>query len=287
MRVTDISSNNHGSKPLFISDLKAAGYTGVYIKLGEGTAVPGGGMYVNPYANGDFADAVNAGLDIGFYWFYNHSFSVAAQAAKFNLLIAQYRSRMTMRPMFDYEVGIPTVNIRDQFLAAVPNCGQYSDQDFYATLGYVPGTWLAIPGWNGQATSADMVQVGQAAIEGLPNGLSDVNEVLVPRNILLPQGAIKMNPDPLDLPLTSATGRNLNAPAVGMKLTSTGKGYWIAFADGGVDSFGDAKFYGSLGATPLNRPIVGIDAHDDNGYLLVAEDGGVFAFGDGAWEGTA
>jgi len=27
----------------------------------------------------------------------------------------------------------------------------------------------------------------------------------------------------------------------------TGKGYWLVAADGGIFSFGDARFYGSLG----------------------------------------
>jgi hypothetical protein len=283
MRLIDISSNNHGSQSLNMEAVKAAGFTGVYIKMGEGTGSP---MYLNPFAAADYAAAVAASLDVGFYWFYNQKYSVAAQAAMFKAQLAKYKC--TLIPMFDYEVGIPTVNIRDQFLSAVPYCGQYCDQDFYHTLGYVVGTWLAIPGWNGASTPADMVQTGQTAVPGIPNGITDVNDLLVPRNILVQTGAIvSENPDPLDLPLTSAGGRNLNAPAVGMALTTTRKGYWIAFADGGVDSFGDAVFHGSMGSVQLNRPIVGIASGDDAGYILVAEDGGCFAFGDQAFEGTA
>lgn len=36
------------------------------------------------------------------------------------------------------------------------------------------------------------------------------------------------------------------------------KGYWLAAKDGGVFSFGDAGFYGSMGAKPLNQPVVGM-----------------------------
>jgi len=44
-------------------------------------------------------------------------------------------------------------------------------------------------------------------------------------------------------------------------------------------SFGDAKFYGSTGAVPLNKPIVGMaPTRTGRGYWLVASDGGVFAF---------
>ncbi len=50
-------------------------------------------------------------------------------------------------------------------------------------------------------------------------------------------------------------------------------------SDGGVFSFGDARFHGSMGNARLNRPIVGLSPTPDNrGYWLVASDGGVFAF---------
>jgi hypothetical protein len=69
-------------------------------------------------------------------------------------------------------------------------------------------------------------------------------------------------------------------------------------SDGGVFSYGDASFYGSipgLGIAPddstarpsLDAPIVGIvPSNDDRGYFLVANDGGVFAFGDAKFEGS-
>jgi hypothetical protein len=51
--------------------------------------------------------------------------------------------------------------------------------------------------------------------------------------------------------------------------------------DGGIFAFGDAAFYGSMGASHLNQPIVGMAATPDGrGYWLVAGDGGVFTFGD-------
>ena len=37
-----------------------------------------------------------------------------------------------------------------------------------------------------------------------------------------------------------------------------GLGYWMTGSDGGVFSFGDANFYGSMGGTVLNKPIVGM-----------------------------
>jgi hypothetical protein len=52
----------------------------------------------------------------------------------------------------------------------------------------------------------------------------------------------------------------LNRPVVGMAVTSTGKGYWLAAEDGGIFNFGDARWVGSAATTPLNQPIVGIAA---------------------------
>ena len=66
-------------------------------------------------------------------------------------------------------------------------------------------------------------------------------------------------------------------------VASTAYGYRLAGADGGVFSYGDAKFFGSMAGKPLNKPIVGIvSTADGNGYWLIGADGGVFAFGDAA-----
>jgi hypothetical protein len=58
-------------------------------------------------------------------------------------------------------------------------------------------------------------------------------------------------------------------------------------ADGGVFTYGDAPFYGSMGAVHLNKPIVGMaTTPDGKGYWLVAADGGVFTFGDARFYGA-
>jgi hypothetical protein len=46
-----------------------------------------------------------------------------------------------------------------------------------------------------------------------------------------------------------------------MAPTPTGHGYWLAAADGGIFTFGDANFHGSTGAIGLNAPVVAM-AHD-------------------------
>ena len=73
---------------------------------------------------------------------------------------------------------------------------------------------------------------------------------------------------------------------VGIASTPDGKGYWLAGVDGGVFAYGDASFYGSMGARNLNTPVTGIArTTDGHGYWLVSLDGGVFSFGDAVFEG--
>ncbi len=50
----------------------------------------------------------------------------------------------------------------------------------------------------------------------------------------------------------------LNKPVVGMASTPDGQGYWEAATDGGIFNYGDAFFWGSLGSTVLNAPVIGI-----------------------------
>jgi hypothetical protein len=65
------------------------------------------------------------------------------------------------------------------------------------------------------------------------------------------------------------------------------RGYWLVASDGGIFSFGDAAFYGSMGGAHLNQPIVGMaSTADGGGYWLVASDGGIFSFGDAAFHGS-
>jgi hypothetical protein len=93
-------------------------------------------------------------------------------------------------------------------------------------------------------------------------------------------------------------GTALQRPVVGIVPTADHGGYWLTASDGGVFSFGDTQYYGSLpgvGLSPagsgkpnsLNAPIVGmVPSHDQGGYFMVASDGGVFAFGDARFAGS-
>jgi N-acetylmuramoyl-L-alanine amidase len=79
-----------------------------------------------------------------------------------------------------------------------------------------------------------------------------------------------------------------NAPVVAVAATHDGAGYWLAARDGGIFSYGDARFFGSAGALHLNAPIVGLaGTPDGGGYWMVASDGGVFTYGDAGFFGSA
>jgi len=77
------------------------------------------------------------------------------------------------------------------------------------------------------------------------------------------------------------------APAAAVAPLPAARGYWFVGSDGGVFGFGGAQFFGSTGATKLNKPIVGMaTTRSGQGYWLVASDGGVFAFGDAVFRGS-
>ncbi len=68
---------------------------------------------------------------------------------------------------------------------------------------------------------------------------------------------------------------------------ATTSGYWLVGTDGGIFSYGQAKFFGSTGNIKLNQPIVGMAATPDGrGYWMVASDGGIFAFGTAGFYGS-
>jgi hypothetical protein len=67
----------------------------------------------------------------------------------------------------------------------------------------------------------------------------------------------------------------------------SGSGYWVVSSDGGVFTYGDAGFFGSLGGQRLNAPITDIiPTPTRQGYWLVASDGGIFSFGDASFFGS-
>jgi sugar lactone lactonase YvrE len=90
-----------------------------------------------------------------------------------------------------------------------------------------------------------------------------------------------------DANVRSVADHALAAPVVGITATPNGEGFWLLARDGGIFSYGNAKFYGSTGAMRLNEPIVGMArTPTGRGYWLVASDGGIFSFGDARFYGS-
>ena len=85
-------------------------------------------------------------------------------------------------------------------------------------------------------------------------------------------------------PVQASGGR---AAAVGTAAAAPPPGCWMVASDGGVFSFGGAKFYGSTGNIKLNQPITGMAPTPTGaGYWMVASDGGIFSFGDAHFYGS-
>jgi hypothetical protein len=70
--------------------------------------------------------------------------------------------------------------------------------------------------------------------------------------------------------------------AVGMAPSPSGKGYWIARADGSVYAFGDAQDFGYYTPSPCD-PVAGIFANPKvQGYRLLLQSGATVAYFQGA-----
>src|SRR5262249_30263917 len=74
----------------------------------------------------------------------------------------------------------------------------------------------------------------------------------------------------------------LNRPIVAMSRTVSGKGYWLVGADGGVFTFGDARFHGSGGSKFFGVVIDLAPGANGRGYWLPNSVGPAFQLGEGA-----
>ena len=94
---------------------------------------------------------------------------------------------------------------------------------------------------------------------------------------------------PTGTPPTSAPriGAATHSPIVGIARTTSGRGYWLASADGGVFAFGDAPFFGGAGSVRLPFPIVSIIADPTGtGYWLIGSQGTVLTYGAAQFFGS-
>ena len=65
---------------------------------------------------------------------------------------------------------------------------------------------------------------------------------------------------------------HLNRPIVGLSPTPDNHGYWLVASDGGVFAF-DAPFRGSLGNLSLNRPVNGLVAYGNGYLMVASDGG--------------
>jgi hypothetical protein len=66
---------------------------------------------------------------------------------------------------------------------------------------------------------------------------------------------------------SAAPAGHASASTVPPRAAAATSGYWMVGSDGGIFSFGDSSFHGSMGGHPLNKPIVGMAATPDGqGY---------------------
>ncbi len=65
------------------------------------------------------------------------------------------------------------------------------------------------------------------------------------------------------------------------------EGYWTDASDGGIFTYGNGLFHGSMGGQHLNAPMVGMaETPGPGGYWEVASDGGIFSFGNAVFHGS-
>ena len=87
-------------------------------------------------------------------------------------------------------------------------------------------------------------------------------------------------------PAPSTTcGGNINPPAA--PSSQAAAGYWVLGTDGGIFSYGDTPFYGSVpGAGVQATSVLMAATPSSHGYWILGTDGGIFSFGDAAFHGS-
>jgi hypothetical protein len=79
-----------------------------------------------------------------------------------------------------------------------------------------------------------------------PNAVATTSAGLIPTNFWLASAQGNVWNFGKAVPYGSAAGLPLAHPIVGITPTPDGGGYWLVASDGGIFSFGDAKFGSSL-----------------------------------------
>jgi hypothetical protein len=124
-----------------------------------------------------------------------------------------------------------------------------------------------------------------AGLQLAPNGTGDVLRVLDPYTVSISFTGLETLTE--FRIITTGLGSFTRFPG-SLRPGPHGSGYSMLGADGGVFVFeGDSGYWGSLGGTRINQPVVaGARTCSGEGYWLAARDGGVFSFGDAVFHGS-
>jgi GH25 family lysozyme M1 (1,4-beta-N-acetylmuramidase) len=280
------------------SSIHGAGIVFAWAKATEGTTV----------VDGDFAynmnNGKNAGVYMGAYHFAHPNLnSPAAEASYFwgqagGYIKADGKSFM---PMLDMEVFSGLVGASTYSAWANAWCNAIVADA--STLSVKPVIYVSacsacefdgsvaqwssdIADYNGQNPQTSTPWTTCASCDAWGSGAWTAWQYSSSGSVSGISGAVDLdvfNGNVAGLVIGSKTANN----RVGMARSHDGRGYWIAASDGGVFSFGDAPFYGSMGGHGLSAPVVGIAARPQgDGYWLVGSDGGVFSFGAAGYHGS-
>jgi hypothetical protein len=312
----DISSNNphpinFGALFSYLKNLGGGGQPFVIVKATQGTD------YTNPDFTSDVAAAKAVGFAVAAYLMDEGTADPAAEERAFKLVAGNTIAQFDDIELPD---GLSQADYiaHTQALIAQADVLQYLNQSEVAS-GFPTGAGLWLADYNGapgttsyaclihQYTSTGVVpgDAGQfnmnywmgteaqfASTFGNPQPVPPAPPVIpwpsqTNRAAAVPTGGVlATRPDGGVFAYGcgfygSMAGHPLSAPIIGIAPTKTGKGYWLAGADGGVFGFGDAGYHGSAPANPswgigtkLN-PVVGIalDESKANGYVLIADSG--------------
>ena len=160
-------------------------------------------------------------------------------------------------PQFNY---VATLNFSSPVLGVIVSSSTLNNTD--SVVG-APGTTYPHDAFRG-------LELGSSAGDG------DVVKLLTPNSIYL---FINTNLDIDEV-------RVITAGSTSGSVTGTAPQYTEVAADGGIFNFG-SQFFGSMGGTHLNQPMVGgAGSCSAPGYWTVARDGGIFAFGGAPFRGS-
>jgi ribosomal protein L24E len=187
----------------------------------------------------------------------------------------------------DIAAAVPASTVVYVWFASPDGFGQPVEQSLVAQQ---PGAgWLAVADVDQDGAQDLVVTKGSVALVGvLLNTGTPRMEHLVPEvqtattalGVVVADVNRDRAPDLLVAQRTSGLGVLLGDVV-------THDGYWSVASDGGIFTFGDARFYGSTGDKRLARPIVGMATTPlRKGYWFVAQDGGVFSFGNAGFYGS-